>query len=325
MELRQLRYFTVVAEEGNITRAAARLHIAQPPLGRQLTQLEEEVGVSLLDRKTRPITLTPAGQTFLSHAQEVLAKIQELDAAVRQTGHAARPLLRIAFDPTMLYGIFPDLLRGLRAAELVIDTRVLEVAQSDQAARLLEHEAEICFGRAVIQDERIDSQIVRQEPLALAMARNHDLAELPSVQVTDLREETVILFPKTPAPGFGDQVVHLLERHGVTPRRFHNADSLQTALGLVAAQMGVCVIPSAVQKARAADVLYAPIDAPDAHSPVVISRRVGGSCVGMQMMARILVQIYATKGWPIVPFLSEILADDCARIGPAHAASGRPQ
>ncbi len=314
MELRQLRYFTVVAEEGNITRAAARLHIAQPPLGRQLTQLEEEVGVSLLDRKTRPITLTPAGRTFLTHAQEVLAKIQEMDAAVRQTRDAARPVLRIGFDPTMLYGVFPEIMRGLRAAESVIDARVLEVAQPDQAARLLDSEAQICFGRALIRDDRIDSQILRQEALALAMPGDHPLAERPAIQMADLRDETLILFPKPPVPGFGDQVVGLLERHGVAPRRLQYADSLQTALGLVAAQIGVCVIPAAVQKARAADVHYVPIDAPDAHSPVVISRRVGGSCVGMQMMARILMQIYATKGWPIAPFLSGILADDCAPI-----------
>jgi LysR family transcriptional regulator, benzoate and cis,cis-muconate-responsive activator of ben and cat genes len=315
MELRQLRYFTVVAEEGNITRAAARLHIAQPPLGRQLTQLEEEVGVSLLDRKTRPITLTPAGRTFLSHAQEVLAKIQELDAAVRQARDAARPVLRIGFDPTMLYGVFPEIMRGLRAAESVTDFRVLEVAQPDQAARLLDDEADICFGRAVIADPRLDSQVLRREALALAMPRDHALADRPAIQLGDLGGETLILFPKPPTPGFSDQVLELLQRHGVAPTELQHADSLQTALGLVAAQIGVCIIPTTVQRARAADVHYAPIDTPDALSPVVVSRKLGGVCVGMQMLARILTQIYATKGWPITPFLSDILAEHCPPVG----------
>jgi LysR family transcriptional regulator, benzoate and cis,cis-muconate-responsive activator of ben and cat genes len=315
MELRQLRYFTVVAEEGNITRAAARLHIAQPPLGRQLTQLEQEVGVSLLDRKTRPITLTPAGRTFLSHAQEVLAKIQELDAAVRQTRDAARPVLRIGFDPTMLYGVFPEIMRGLRAAESVMDFRVLEVDEPDQAARLLDDEADICFGRAIIGDPRLDSQVLRHEALALAMPRDHALADQRAIQLDDLGGETLILFPKPPTPGFGDQVLELLQRHGVAPAGLQHADSLQTALGLVAAQIGVCVIPIAVQKARAADVHYAPIDTPDALSPVVISRKLGGVCVGMQMLARILTQIYATKGWPITPLLTDILAEHCPPVG----------
>jgi DNA-binding transcriptional LysR family regulator len=322
MELRQLRYFTVVAEEGNITRAAARLHIAQPPLGRQLTQLEEEVGVSLLDRKTRPITLTPAGRTFLSHAQEVLAKIQELDAAVRQTRDAARAVLRIGFDPTMLYGVFPEIMRGLRAVESVVDARVLEVAEPDQRARLLDDEADICFGRAVIPDARLDSRVLRHEALSLAMPRDHALAARPAVEPAQLAGEALILFPKAPTPGLGDQVMALLQRHGVTPGPLHYADSLQTALGLVAAQIGVCAIPAAVQKARAADVCYAPIDAPDAQTPVVISRRVGGSCVGMQMMARILTQIYATKGWPVAPFLADILAETCPPAGPADLRAG---
>src|SRR5690606_32407288 len=115
MELRHIRYFQVVAHELNITRAAEKLHIAQPPLSRQIRQLEDELGVDLLDRSRRQLRLTEAGRFFLEHSTQLMSRLNELVEGTRRLGSSQRQWFGIGFVPSTLYGFIPGLIREMRA------------------------------------------------------------------------------------------------------------------------------------------------------------------------------------------------------------------
>ena len=146
MDLRHLRYFVVVAEEGNITRAAERLHIAQPPLSRQIQQLEEELGVPLLVRGSRPLTLTEAGQFFYAHARQLLSQTRELEAMTRRIGTIERKL-SIGFVGSTLYGMLPKVIRRFRSEQNTTELTLHEMTSMEQISALKEGKIDVGFGR----------------------------------------------------------------------------------------------------------------------------------------------------------------------------------
>src|ERR1700733_435885 len=127
MELRHLRYFVAVAEERNFTRAAQKLHIAQPPLSRQIQQLEEELGVTLIDRKSRPLALTDAGRLLLEQAVQVLDRMDEMKAMMRRLLEAEKPRFGIGFVPSTLYGYLPEAVRRYRTARPDVELTLIEL------------------------------------------------------------------------------------------------------------------------------------------------------------------------------------------------------
>jgi DNA-binding transcriptional LysR family regulator len=138
LELRQLRYFAAVARERNFTRAAEMLHIAQPPLSRQIQQLECELGVMLIERGSRPLRLTDAGRLLLEQAAQVLERVEEMKAITQRLHEVERPRFRIGFVPSVLYGRLPELIRSYRAARPGVELLLLELTTFEQIAALKE-------------------------------------------------------------------------------------------------------------------------------------------------------------------------------------------
>jgi LysR family transcriptional regulator, benzoate and cis,cis-muconate-responsive activator of ben and cat genes len=274
MNLNQLRYFSVVARERNFTRAAAELHIAQPPLSRQIQLLEEELGVRLLDRDVRPLQLTQAGRFLYDQALQILSRFEQVRVATRRIGRAERPSLIIGFVASTLYSGLPPLIRRLRSELPDLDIQLVEMISIQQIEALKDGRIDVGFGRIRLNDPAVERVVILEERLVVAAPAHSRFAvsDDPFV-LEDLSSETLIVFPREPRPSFADQVLSFLAYHGVTAGEVHEVRELQAALGLVAAEVGLCLVPASAQQLRAADVHYRPLAEENATSPIILSYR----------------------------------------------------
>ncbi|MBH2526205.1 LysR family transcriptional regulator [Serratia marcescens] len=175
MELRHLRYFIAVAEERNFSRAAERLHISQPPLSRQIQQLEASLGVRLFERDSRPLALTEAGRFLYGHALQFLAQSLELKSMTQRVGLVERPL-SLGFVASTLYDILPQLIRRFRASCPEVGLTLHEMTTLEQIGALKEGKIDVGFGRIRHEDIHIRRIVLREEPLMAALAADHPLA-----------------------------------------------------------------------------------------------------------------------------------------------------
>lgn len=271
MELRHLRYFCAVAEELNLTKAAEKLFIAQPPLTRQIKQLEDNIGAVLFIRQARGLTLTPAGHYFLQHAKQILAKVSVTVEETRRMAEHGKTLFSIGFVPSVFYGQLPTLIRRLRQnsnAEIVL----YEMKTGEQLAALKTGKIDIGFGRLHIDDPEVEQTILFQEPLLAALPKDHVLAtQIP--QMTDLAKLPLVLYPAGQSPTFADICLGLFTRSGLNVRVAQQVNDIQTALGLVASEMGFTLVPEQVKRLNRDDVAFVPLQDKSITSPVICSRR----------------------------------------------------
>lgn len=274
MELRQLRYFTMVATERSFTRAAERLHMAQPPLSRQVQQLEDEIGVLLIRRGVRPLELTEAGRFLLDQAQQLLAKVGEIKAGARRIGDANKQFFAIGFVGSTLYGPLPLAIRRFREACPEVEINLSELTTHQQIEELKSRRIDIGFGRLVTaEDPAIAREILVEEPLTLAMGRDHPWAGKAVAWLKELVGQPFILYPGRPRPSFADQVLAIFRAAGLSPSIVQEAHDIQTAIGLVAAGIGVTLVPASVARLRGEDVVYVPMGDTNLRTPVLISYR----------------------------------------------------
>lgn len=295
MDLRQLRYFAAVARERNFTRAAETLHIAQPPLSRQIQLLEEELGVTLIIRKSRPLKLTDAGRLFYEQALQVLGRVDQMKDATRRVGMNRNRVLSMGFVASTLYGGLPVLVRKLRHSAPELDIQLLELMSVHQVAALKEGRIDIGFGRIRHNDPNIVSIVLREEQLVAALPQDTPLARDDTpIPLAALAGQKLIVYPKEPRPSYADQVIALLRQENVHPGDVVEVREIQTALGLVAAESGLCVIPASARQMRS-DVRFRVIDSPRAVSPVILSHRAGDTSRYLTLIKRLIRDMYAEK------------------------------
>jgi len=275
MELRQLRYFEAVASTLNFSRAAERLHIAQPPLSRQIQQLEDELGVSLLDRSSRPLRLTNAGSFFYDQTVQVLARLKEIQAATRRIGAGGTRWMGIGFVPSILYGFLPNVLQRFTNENENLDISLSELTSVQQAEALKAGRIDVGFGRLAIQDEGLQNIVLTEELMVVAIPSGSALCKETTIPLRRLVSEVLVLYPAAPRPSFADQVLHQFSVRGYEVRKTYETNGLQTAIGLVAAGMGVTIVPESVQRLRRDDVTYRPLDEQGITSPLIMTIRVG--------------------------------------------------
>ncbi|MBF2996819.1 LysR family transcriptional regulator, partial [Pseudomonas aeruginosa] len=177
MELRHLRYFQALARTLNFTRAAEQLHIAQPPLSRQIQQLEEMLGVALLERG-RPLRLTEAGRFFHEQSATLLDQLESICDSTRRIGQGQRQWFGIGFVPSALYGVLPELIRHLRG-DPELELGLLEMTTLQQVEALKSGRIDIGFGRIRIDDPAIRQSVLSEEPLVAALPAGHPLLGQP--------------------------------------------------------------------------------------------------------------------------------------------------
>ena len=277
MELRHLRYFQVVAQELNVTRAAERLHMAQPPLSRQIRQLEDEVGVALFDRVGRGLRLTEAGRFLLEQTTQLTQRLEETIESTRRIGRQDKRWFGIGFVPSVLYGVLPELIRELRGSAQQVEVGLAEMITVEQVEALKSGRIDLGFGRLVINDPAIRQEVVMAEPLVAAVPAGQPAPAQATLTAQGLATRPFILYPARPRPSYADHLLSLFRAQGLQLRVAQEANELQTALGLVAAGVGITLVPASIQRLHRDDVRYCPIDAPGFVSPVIMSYRVGDS------------------------------------------------
>ncbi|CAN5301048.1 LysR family transcriptional regulator [soil metagenome] len=299
MDLRQMRYFVMLASERNFTRAADRLHIAQPPLSRQIQQLEAELGVELIQRNARPLRLTPAGHLFHEQALQVLGRVDDMRAMIDRAAMSERRRFTLGFVASTIYARLPALIRQFRAHAPRVDLSLVELGSLDQIAALKDGRIDLGFGRIRFEDPAVRRTVLREEALVAAVPMTHALArETGRVSLARLAEEPLILFPRAPRPSYADQVLSIFHDHGLEPRIAQEVRELQIAIGLVAAEEGICLVPESVRQSRTDDIRYLELSDP-ATSPIIMSQRVGDHSPNIDLMSAIIARTYAECGYPI--------------------------
>jgi DNA-binding transcriptional LysR family regulator len=261
MELRHLRYFVSVAEELHFRRAAEKLHIVQPALSKQISALEKELGVLLLERDRRHVTLTEAGRVFLEEAQEVLAQADGAVSRARAVSRGEVGRLTIGFIQPALAELLPRTLRVYRQHYPGVKLTIGESTSRATIERIASRSMHFAFTRLPI-DPRPDlcSEVISEEPVMLAVPRGHRLAEQASVTVAELADEDLILIDRKVEPELHDYYVATCNTAGFSPRVAHEVNSTWVALGLIAGGLGVGFAPSSARLAAQQDVAYVPIE-----------------------------------------------------------------
>jgi DNA-binding transcriptional LysR family regulator len=273
MELRHLRYFVAVAEELHFARAAARLHIAQPPLSQQIKSLETELGVQLFDRSQRRVRLTAAGAAFLIEARRTLASAERAADAARRAARGEIGRLAIGYVASVAYELLPAIVRAYRRRAPDVTLALEEMSSAEQSRALAAGSLDLGFVRRppAIEPGLIGT-VVRREPIVLALPRGHALATLRVIRLGDLRQEAFVVFPARPRPSWADVAIDLCRRAGFEPAVAQEAIEMTSALSLVAAGIGVTLVPSSVRAVRRPGVVFRPIT-PAPMSELVLVRR----------------------------------------------------
>jgi len=273
MELRQIRYFQCVARELSFTKAARILHIAQPPLSRQIKMLEEELGVTVFERLGRGIVLTDAGRYFLDQTEKMTQRLEETINATRRIGKNDRIWFGVGFVPSTLYGHMPALIRQLRQLNTQVEIGLVEMTTLQQFEALKSGRIDIGVGRILLKDDEIERLVLTDEPLVVALPISHHLAGKASVRLADIMDEPLILYPARPRPSYADHVLNLFRQKGYSPQVIQEVNELQTAIGLVTATIGIAIVPESVRRLHRDDVVYVNLDEPEFTSPIMLSWR----------------------------------------------------
>jgi DNA-binding transcriptional LysR family regulator len=328
MDLRQLRYFVAVAATKNFTRAAEQMHIAQPPLSRQIQLLEDELGVQLLHRNSRPVRLTEAGRVFHEQALQVLHRVDQMKRGAQQASLNQRQSISIAYVPSTLYGGLPMLVRKFRKRYPDTDIHLIDLSSEKQISELKAGRIDLGFGRIRSRDTTVARTVLREERLVLAVPPGTPLAaSIGRISLKDIEQQRLIVFPKEPRPSFADHVLSLLHDQGIQLAEVHEVRELQAALGLVAAEMGVCIVPAAAR--LRSDLVYRLINDEQATSPIILSHRLNDDSWYIPAIKELIAEMYAenppwldfgTNAFPETQLPSDlpVPANGLARRGSNH-------
>ncbi len=274
IELRHLHYFIAVAEELNFGRAAERLHIAQPPLTRQIRRLEEELGVELFHRTTRRMELTQAGQVYLGEARRVLAQIQEGIVMARLASRGEVGRLVVGFEGSSAYDIVPLSVKAFRERFPRVNLTVCEMATGDQVKALQCDRIGVGFVVPPLSDTRnLMVETILREPLVVALPQTHTLSDQPEVSVANLKDETFIICPRHHQCGLYDRMISVCHQAGFSPKLTQETNEIQNILGFVAAGLGIALLPASVRHLQRAGVIYLPLQQPTVELELAIAWR----------------------------------------------------
>jgi DNA-binding transcriptional LysR family regulator len=259
MELRHLHYFIAVAEELHFSRAAERLKISQPPLSQQIRNLEDELGVKLFERTKRQVQLTEAGKVFLDRSYSVLAQLEVAIEVTQRIGRGEVGRLAIGFVGSATYTILPDILRVFREQFSAVELRLHELTTAQQIQALHHKQIDVGIVRSAISEPGLSVECFLPESLVLALPETHPLSAQTKVSLSSLADESFILFPAKLGPVFYEQIVNLCQQAGFRLKVAQEAIQMQTIVGLVAAGLGIAIVPSSLQNFHRNGVIYRPL------------------------------------------------------------------
>jgi DNA-binding transcriptional LysR family regulator len=256
MDLRQLRYFVAVAEELHFSNAARRLRIAQPALSRQIQALERELAVQVLLRNRRKVQLTPAGQVFLDRTRLLLSRVEDAVLAAQRASGGVSGSLNLGFVGSATYDVLPAVLRAFRKIAPHVDLTLSEMTVHAQLEALTEKRIDIGLLRLPARTPGLVFRTIAREPLYLALPSSHRLAQQSVVRLSALAGEPFVLYPDHPRPSWTEFVIGLCQQAGFQPIIVQRTVEIQTTLSLVAAGIGVSVVPACIGNIIRKEVVY---------------------------------------------------------------------
>lgn len=260
MELRQLRYFIAVAEELHFGRAAERCHIAQPPLSQQIKKLEEELGVTLFERTSRKVSLTPEGAEFLEHARDIFGRLDEAVEMVQSMARGEEGCLRVGFIGPAALSSLPQAIRQFRRENPKIKLDFSAKSTSEQLPMLRNGRLDVAFVRLFGHDVTgLERQVFLREPYMLAIPEGHALAGLEEVDIKLLDGEPMIFNQRGCQPALFRSLIGGFHKAGFDPNIVQEVNTEQSTVALVATGLGVALVPASSATDRRAGVEFRPI------------------------------------------------------------------
>ncbi|MGO4329546.1 LysR substrate-binding domain-containing protein [Cupriavidus sp. 2TAF22] len=259
MDLKQMRYFLAVAEERNFTRAAARLHMAQPPLTRHIHALEEELGAALFVRTAKGVELTEAGTALLEEVPNVLSMARRASEKAQRAGRGLIGRLDVGIFGSGLLNVIPVLLARFHKARPEVRIGLHNMGKAEQIEALRERRITVGFNRLVPNEPDLMVETVLRETMLVALPEHHRLGKKPVLTLKDLDSEPMILYPNAPLPGLAQEVMSAFRSEGVRLVIEQEVEDVVTAVALVAGGFGLCVTTESASNLRLPGVVYKPL------------------------------------------------------------------
>jgi DNA-binding transcriptional LysR family regulator len=256
MNFRTLRYFVVLAEELNFSRAAERLHVAQPALSQQIRSLEKRLGAQLVDRGRRPLRLTEAGSYLFTEARQILASYEQAAFSTREIGEGARGWLGIGFTRSAMYSVLPPALKAFHRAYPRVELKLFEMVTEEHADALREGRIHVGIGRQPSTIAGCTTRLLLRERVMVVLSPDHPMAMAGQVTIGQVVESPLILYPKHPSAQFARFIESLYRDAGFVPQVEYRTFEIQTAIALVAAGLGVTFVGESVARHGRPDVVY---------------------------------------------------------------------
>lgn len=276
MELRHLRYFLALAEELSFTRAAERLHVSQPPLSLQIRHLEREVGARLFARTSRSVALTPAGAAFLIDAKAILERVEASisRAAAIESGLAGR--IEIGLSGSHFFGPLPELIAGYSRAYSDVSIFLHELKPAIQLEALRERRIDLSISRTPVNDTVLKSTRLWTDPIVAAVPRGHRFARRKRLTLGDLRDESFVML-RLDTSAYAQHIRDCCVQAGFTPRVVQHVSEVAAEVSLVAAGMGVALIPQSLTHIYPHAIAFIPLASDEPHSDVYAVQRLQDS------------------------------------------------
>ena len=262
MELRHLRYFVAVAEEQNFTRAARRLGIEQPPLSLQIRQLEDEIGTPLFRRLPRGVALTDAGAAFLRDARDILHQVQTATEHAQQIARGDAGRIRVGMiNSAPFHPFVPRLIREFGQRYPDVGLTLEEDTTPALSLAVLAGTVDVAFVRPLLgKEDQLVIEPLFDEEMVVALPEGHPLTRQKKLPLRALANEDFVLFPRAIGSGLYDEIIAACRRAGFGPRIRHEIRQVTSIANLVAADLGVSVVPASMQQVLSNGVVYRPID-----------------------------------------------------------------
>ncbi|GGF00439.1 transcriptional regulator [Aliidongia dinghuensis] len=261
-ELSQLRCFIAVAEEGHFGRAALRLHMTQPPLSRQIQILETTLGVSLINRSNRVVSLTPAGRSFLNDARRIIKLSEEARLSVRRIASGTAGALAIGFIPATSYELLPRLVSAAAVELPGIELVLKELVTADQLDGLSTRRLDVGILRLPVDQDRLETLRVSRDPMLLAVPEGHPFETEAEVPIERLQGQALVMYAPVESRYHHDLLSAAFRRAGILPNFVQYARETHTILALVGAGVGLAVVPESSVRLRPPNVHIRPLVGP---------------------------------------------------------------
>ena len=292
MELRHLRYFITVAEELNFSKAALKLYTAQPSLSQQIKDLEEDVGVRLLNRTKRKVELTEEGAVFLEQARLTLAQADKAVAMARQVSQAKQQMLRIGFVPVAEMKIFPYVLPNLRVQNSDLKIELLSLNNNEQMKALKKGDLDISFTRHNFTSDKIESTFVLREPLMFNLPKDHPLAKYDRIPVKALNGIDFIIPSSEQSHTLHHAILDFAKEHGIEFNIVQTADNILFNINSIGMGLGCTILPAYITPLSMDHSVVRPLNVELPQIDLYVSHRKDNTSNAVKRFMELLTRVF---------------------------------